>query len=139
MKKLSILAVIFALLFSACSKKASSFEAFNAESFAYKVDDGWEINASSRVKGFKQKEDNGTYMAKLSFSVDLIKPDGSIKKAAFRDSIDEENGEEFMDLPVEAQIELDSSYPAGKYSVIFNITDEFSKQTTKIKKEFNVE
>jgi hypothetical protein len=138
MKKIAISMIVFAFLFSACGKKEASFEAFSAEAFAYKVDNGWEVNASSRVKGFMQNKEKGAYLAKLSFTVDLVKPDGSIKKSIFKDVVDEENSEEFMDLPAEAQIELDSSYPAGKYAVIFNIQDQLSKKTATIRKEFDV-
>lgn len=138
MNKITFLTVALALILSACSKKESSFEAFNAEAFAYKTDNGWEVNASTRIKGFKQNEEKGTYVAKLSFSVNLVKPDGSTQKSVVKDSVDEENSEEFMDLPVEAQVELDTSYPPGKYMVVFNIKDELSKKTAIIQKEFEV-
>jgi len=35
-----------------------------------------------------------------------------------------------MDIPLEAQFELDSTYAEGEYKVIFNIKDAATDQTT---------
>ena len=58
MKKLFLFALTFALIIS-CSKKDIKFEAFSAEAFAFDIGDGTaEVNATVRVKGFTQTEND---------------------------------------------------------------------------------
>ena len=46
---------------------------------------------------------------------------------------------EIMDLQLEAQIELDSTFTAGEYNLLFNVSDEISKQTKSILIPFTLE
>ncbi len=50
-------------------------------SIAYSLTDGWEVNTTVRVKGFKQDKENETYIAKFSYSIDLVTPKGETIKA----------------------------------------------------------
>lgn len=134
---ITILVVPF--LFTSCGKKEETkLTAFSPEAFAYSLDTGWEVNATVRVKGFKQNKEKETYIAKLSYTVDLVTPKGEKLNAVASDTLDEENMEEFSDVPVEAQFNLDTKYETGKYKVIFNITDELTSQSTQITKEFDL-
>jgi hypothetical protein len=56
MKQL-ILIFITLMLFS-CSKEQEKLELFSEEAFAFYLEESWELNASARVKGFTQLEDD---------------------------------------------------------------------------------
>lgn len=136
MKK-KIFVIISLLLITACGKKEVPFEVFSEEAFAFDLGDSWEVNAQVRVKGFTQLEKDGVYNASIKFSVDLIKPDGDKIESVFEDEKYETKNEVIMDLPLEAQFELDSTYQTGNYTLIYNIKDNNSD--SKISKEIKLE
>jgi hypothetical protein len=74
----------------------------------------------------------------MFYTVDLEKPNGKLVKGVVNDTLDEENTEEFMDLPINVQFELDSNYTLGKYKVIYNIRDAFSDQQIKTEKDLEL-
>jgi len=113
-------------------------ELFSAEAFAYSMNPGWELNATCRVKGFVQNEDNEIYLVKLSYTVDLKTPEGKLLEGIGEGLIDEKSKERFTDLPIETQAELDSTYLPGKYKIIFNVTDDLSQKQISIEKEFEL-
>ncbi len=122
----------------ACSNEEEKLELFSPEAFAYSLDAGWELNASCRVKGFEQKETDNQYSAKLSYIIDLITMEGKINKGVTEGFIDETSKEKLSDLPIEIQIQIDSSYATGKYKIVFNVTDNFSEKEIKLEKEFEL-
>jgi len=138
MKKIFLLIILAAIVFS-CSKKEEKFELFSAEAFAYSMDSGWELNASCRAKGFQQSEAANIYKAKLLFTIDLTTPDGKLFSGINNGIVDQTSKEKFSDLPIEAQIQLDSTYNAGKYILSFNVSDKLSGKNASIKKEFVLE
>lgn len=125
MKKIFLVLVALIFLIS-CSKKAAPFETFSEEAFAYDLGNSWEVNSQVRIKGFTQLEKDGIYTASIKFTVDLIKPDGEKVTGVFEDEKSETKNEVIMDLPLEAQFELDSTYLAGNYTLIFNVQDNNS-------------
>jgi len=136
----SIIILAF-LVIAGCGKKDEyKLEAFNPEAFAYDLGESWEVNALIHVKGFKQREDSqsGTFEASLDYSVDLITPEGGKISKIFTDSSNETNDEEFQDLQLEVQFELDSTYKLGKYKLIFDIKDNFSDNSTTSPVEFEL-
>lgn len=135
-KNLSLLIIIIFVF--ACSKQEEKLELFSAEAFAYSMESGWELNGTCRVKGFEQKEEESNFKAKLSFLVDLETPDGKLLNGVGEGLIDRNGSERFIDLPIETQVQLDSAFKAGKYKIIFNITDDFSGKTATIQKEFEL-
>lgn len=90
------------------------------------------------VKGFKVAKAADAYSAQLNYSADLILPDGTVKKEVASGVIKKEEKEEFTEIEISVQKELDSSYPLGKYKVVFNVTDELTKQQLKMEKEFEL-
>jgi len=138
MKKIFLLITLAAIVFS-CSKEEKKFELFSAEAFAYSMDSGWELNASCRTKGFKQIEEAGNFKAKLSFTADLITPDGKVISEVGKGIVNQTSKEKFSDLPIETQIQLDSTYKTGKYFLTFNVSDKLSDKNASIKKEFVLE
>jgi hypothetical protein len=138
MKKLFFVLAALLLIIS-CSKKVVEFEAFSSEAFAYDIGDGVsEVNATVRVKGFTQNEKNGNYSSSVSFVVDLQKPDSSIVKSIFSDVHTESAAEPISDVGLDAQFDLDSTYAEGSYKLIFNVTDDFSKNKTTSSVTFDI-
>ena len=130
MKPLTIIIVIilFATLTSCNKKPEPKLEFFNPEAFAFDLGDSWEVNATINAKGFKQKENNNKYFVKLFYTVDLITNKNDTLKKIFIDTLANNQKNEFIDIPVEAQIELDSTFETGNYKLLFNIIDGYSEQ-----------
>jgi len=137
MKNLFFLALGVIIIFS-CSKEQEKFELFSAEAFAFSMDTGWELNASCRAKGFFQKEENNNFKVKLSFTVDLQTPAGELLQGVGEGLIDKIENERLSDLPIETQIQLDSTYKTGNYKIIFNVSDDLAGKSISIVKEFEL-
>ena len=128
MKKVLSFTITTLFLLAACSKQEVKFETLSSEAFAYDIGDGTsEVNASVRVKGFTQNEKNGEYSSSISFTVDLQRPDSSIVKSIFHDVHKESDHEPISDVGLESQFDLNSTYTEGNYKLIYNITDDISK------------
>ena len=137
MKKIVLLGVVLLLFFSCGKKEEVKFEAFSPEAFAYDLGDSWEINATVNVKGFVVKEVGDQSSASISFSVDMVRPDSIEVKNIFTDSKDLTN-DELIDIQLEAQFELDYTFPDGLYKLKFNIADNYSEGTTSALAEFEL-
>ncbi len=139
MKYLLILSLISLFVLASCSKKEESkMEAFNAEAFAYDIGGAFEVNASTRVKGFKQNEENKKFKASLAFDIDLVKPNGDTIKSLITRVEDKINNEKMSDVPLEIQFNLDSTYALGKYKLVFEIKDANTEQTASSSAEFDL-
>jgi hypothetical protein len=138
MKKTIILFSIIILSIS-CSDKKEIFELYSPEAFAFSVDEGWELNASCRVKGFVQKEIDNQYSAKLSYSVDLVNTEGKVIQNVDEGFVDKKVDEKISDLPINVQIQIDSSYPPGLYQIIIYVRDDFGNLSSSIQRPFELE
>lgn len=136
----NILFVLIALLLIvSCSKKDVKFEAFSTEAFAYDIGDGTaEVNATVRVKGFTQIENNGNYKASVGYEVDLLKPDNTVKSSVFKYIQKAEKSEPINDIALEVQFVLDSTYKAGTYTLIYKIADKNSDNKLEAKVNFDL-
>ena len=131
--------VISLLLITSCSKEETKLEAFNPEAFAYDLGNTWEVNAMINVKGFEQREGSGdTFEASISYSADIKTPDGKTVENLYSDKINISAQEEIIDIPLEVQFELDSTYYLGKHTIIFNITDNYSQNSITGSAEFDL-
>jgi hypothetical protein len=131
---------IYLLIFAGCSKKEDTkLEAYNAEAFAYDLGDSWEVNATTRVKGFFQKDENGNFTALLSYDIDLVTANGDTIKSLISRTEDKMKNEKMSDVDLETQFELDSTYTEGNYKVIFNVKDINTQQTARSSAEFVLE
>ena len=127
------------LLITSCSKEETTLEAFNPEAFAYDLGNSWEVNAMINVKGFEQREGSGdTFEASISYSADIKIPNGKTVENLYSDKINISAEEEIIDIPLEVQFELDSTYSFGKYTIIFNITDIYSQNIISSSAEFDL-
>jgi hypothetical protein len=139
MKKNNILLIFVLLLVNSCGKEETKLEAFNPEAFAYDLGNAWEVNAMINVKGFEQREGNGEkFEALISYSADIKIPNGETVEKLFSDKINISAQEEIIDIPLEVQFELDSTYSFGKYTIIFNIKDNYSQNSITGFAEFNL-
>jgi hypothetical protein len=126
MKKLLLIVTLISIM--ACSQKLEKFELFSAESFAYSMDKGWEVNATARAKGFEQQENDKKYSAILSYTIDLVTADGKLLKKIDSGIINKTADEKITEIEISIQLKLDSSYKTGNNKVVFNVIDELSKQ-----------
>jgi hypothetical protein len=137
MKKcLALILILF--LINACSKKEEKFELFSAESFAYSMENGWELNAAVRAKGFEQKENDNKFSARLSYYTNLQTPDGKLVNKVSSGVIDKTETEKFSEILIESQIKLDSAYKTGNYKIIFYIRDELTGKEIFIESVFEL-
>ncbi len=141
MKNIKIIFFTFILIgvWACSSKPEPKLELFSPEAFAFEVDNSWEINATVNAKGFAQIDNDENPKIELFYKVDLITPESDTIKSIFDKNILLNEKEELIDLPLEAQIELDSTFKVGNYILIFNVSDEISKQTKTINIPFDLE
>lgn len=140
MKYMLLSSLVCFCLFTSCGKKEESkLQAYNAEAFAYDIGGSWEVNATTRVKGFYQKENNGIYTATLYYEIDLITANGDTLKSIISKTEDKTNHEKMSDVDLETQFELDSTYSDGTYKVLFNVRDVNSQQSAISSAEFIIE
>lgn len=124
MKKSIIFFLATIIITTACSRNFEKFELFSAESFAYSLDSGWELNASVRAKGFEQDKSNDKFTAKISYFADIKTPDGRLLEKISSGVVEKSSAEKLVDLPIEIQIQLDSKYKLGIYKITFFVKDE---------------
>ena len=129
MKKTILLTILIAVIFIGCSEEPD-VKLFSPEAFAYTLDNGWELNATVQASGFAQveKENSDLYYTHLNYTVNLFTPEDSLFDVD-HDSVIDSTEAEIMDLQIETQIELDSGFTAGNYTVEFIVEDAYS--TTK--------
>ncbi len=138
MKKIFFIISAILLTISACSEKQEKpLELFSAEAFAFKLDNNWELNGTTYVRNFTQEENNFGYSHKISYKIDLVKPNGD-EIYILSDEVENNIDERALDIPLEFQTELDSTYKLGKYKIIFNVKDELSGKTGTIETFFEL-
>jgi uncharacterized membrane protein len=140
MKFLFLAALFIVLFLSSCSKKEEEkkLSAYNAEAFAYDLGNSWEVNSTTRVKGFDQQENNGMFKASLAYDINLITPKNDTVKSLISKVIDKSEKEKMTDTDLETQFDLDSTYSDGKYTLIFNIKDVTSGRTASVSAGFKL-
>ncbi len=138
MKSIILSSFCLILLIGSCGKEEKKLAVFNAEAFAYDLGDSWEVDATTRVKGFKQTGADNKFKATLSYDIDLVKPAGDTIKALISKTEDKVNDEEVMDVPIEIQFDLDSTYRDGDYKIIFNMKDAETGQTASASASFSL-
>ncbi len=136
--KYFIALIFIAFLLNGCSKEEVKLEAFSPEAFAFDIGDNWEVNAPVNVRGFNQREIEDTFYVSITYSVDLILPDDKKIENIFNNTEEFTKEEEMLDVQLQVQFELDSTYAMGRYKLLFNIRDNFSEQTTEVSVEFDL-
>ncbi|OGU58215.1 MAG: hypothetical protein A2V66_01525 [Ignavibacteria bacterium RBG_13_36_8] len=138
MNKFVYMLMLLVVFMSACSKEERKLELFSPEAFAFKLEEGWELNASVQVKGVSLRGENGGYSARLSYYVDAVTPAGEKLEEIYSDIVNKESADEFNEMTIELQVEFDQSYLAGEYKLIFYVTDDYLQQEVSIEKTFEL-
>ncbi len=140
MKYLLVTFILFVILFNACSKKEEvKLTVYNATAFAYDLGNSWEVDATTRVKGFMQKEDKGMFSASLAYEINLITPKKDTIKSLISKVVDKSEKEKMSDTNLEAQFDLDSTYSDGTYKLIWKVKDVFTSDTASSSSNFKLE
>jgi len=139
MKKTRLLTILIAMIFISCAEEPD-IKLFSPEAFAYSLDNGWEINATANASGFAQieKENSDLYFTHLNYTVNLFTPEDSLFDVD-HDSIVDSTEEELMDIQIETQIELDTGFTAGNYTIEFIVEDKYSTTKDTISTQFVLE
>ena len=137
MKNISLVLVIV-FLFVSCSKEEKKLELKEINIFAFSLGEGWELNATASVRGFEQIEEENNFKAKISYYVNLVTPAGDTLPEIDYGIIDKENDEEIVIANLEIQVELDSSFAAGNYKMLFYVNDDLSGKTVETEKSFEI-
>ncbi len=128
MKLLSGLLLVV-LLFAGCGSEKKPFETFNPEVFPFDLGNGWEVNASTRIRGFEQKQEGDQFFHHLTYTVDLGAEGAESVKAIASGEYQNRLAEQVSDLQLDTQFELDSTYATATLKLIWNIKDEISGKT----------
>ena len=135
-----IILFLTAVIFYSCEKEEpKKIETFSTEAFAFDLGDSWEVNATTRVKGFSQTEAENNFSATIAYDIDLVTPAGDTIKGLISKVEDKTDNEKITDIPLEVQFELDSTYTEGEYKIVFNVKDVTTEKTTKSMATFQLE
>jgi hypothetical protein len=131
MKKFLFVSFLILIAVSCSKKEEVKLDAYGGEAFAYDIGDSWEVNSTVRIKGFEQTNDekSGLYKVSISYFTDLITPSDSTIKKVYEDTIHKSDSESIVDIALEAQFDLDSTYKAGNYKIMYHINDNNSGDT----------
>lgn len=119
------LIITFALIIISCAEEEEKLELFSPDAFAFILDDGWELNASVNVRGFKQKEENDKYYYSVIYLVHMITPTDTILNIDFG-KLEKTSSEELLDLTIESQIDVNSEFETGNYELILFAEDQLN-------------
>lgn len=117
---------LFIFIFG-CSRD-EKYEVFSSEAFAYKLQDGWELNTSAYVKDFIVSETNGIFSCDLTYYIDIHTPSGLVIAKADTGVIQTKSGDEFDEVPIDIQIELDNGFEMGTYKIVYFVVDKKNNQ-----------
>ncbi len=129
MKYILILFLTSVLFYSCSKEEPSKIEVFSTEAFAFDLGDSYEVNATTRVKGFNQTEEENNFYATVAYDLDIVTPAGDTIKSLISKVEDKKDSEKINEISLEAQFILDSTYVPGTYTVVFNVKDTNSDQT----------
>jgi len=122
-----------------CSKKEDiKLEASINTTYAFNLDSAWEVNISTKLKGFKQETSNDKFKTSISYTIDIIKPGGVTVKGLASKTEDKIDREKVPDIILDSQFNLDASYKPGKYTIIMNLKDLATGQTTTASKDLDL-
>jgi hypothetical protein len=120
---LSGLIVLLTFIYACKKEESPKLEASINQVYAFDIGSAWEVNISTKVKGFMEEENNGKFKMSLSYSIDLVTPMGKIINGIVNKTEDKIDKEKLPDFILDSQFNLDTTYVPGKYKAIINIRD----------------
>jgi hypothetical protein len=116
--------IVLLIFVYACKKEdIPNLEASINQAYAFDIGSAWEVNISTKVKGFMEEESNHKYKMSLSYTIDLVTPSGKTINGIASKTEDKIDKEVLSDFILDSQFNLDTTYVPGKYKVIINIRD----------------
>ena len=116
--------IVLLTFFYACKKEESQkLDASVNQAYAFDIGTAWEVNISTKVKGFMEEENNGKFKMSLSYSIDIVTPMGKTISGIVSKTEDKIDKEKLPDFILDSQFNLDTTYVPGKYKAIINIRD----------------
>ena len=120
---LSGLIVLLTFVYACKKEESQKLEASVNQAYAFDIGSAWEVNVSTKVKGFMEEENNGKFKMSLSYTIDLVTPGGKTINGIANKTEDKIDKEKLPDFILDSQFNLDTTYVPGKYKVIINIRD----------------
>src|ERR1035438_10766984 len=77
---LSGLIVLLTFVYACKKEETQKLEATVNQAYAFDIGSSWEVNVSTKVKGFMEEENNGKFKMSLSYTIDVVKPGGQTIK-----------------------------------------------------------
>jgi hypothetical protein len=123
--------IVLLIFIYACKKEdIPNLEASVNQAYAFDIGSAWEVNISTKVKGFMEQEANDKYKLSLSYTIDITTPAGKTINNVSSRTEDKIDKEVLSDFILDSQFNLDTTYVPGKYKVIINIRDVITGKTT---------
>jgi len=126
---LSGLIVLLTFVYACKKEETQKLEASVNQAYAFDIGSAWEVNVSTKVKGFMEEENNGKFKMSLSYTIDVEKPGGQTVKGVISKTEDKIDKEKLPDFILDSQFNLDTTYVPGKYKVTINIRDVITGKT----------
>lgn len=123
--------IVLLIFVYACKKNEdiTNLDANVNQVYAFDIGNAWEVNISTKVKGFMEQENNGKFKMSLSYTIDLVTPAGKTISGITSKTEDKIDKEKLPDFILDSQFNLDTTYAAGKYKAIINIRDVITGKT----------
>jgi hypothetical protein len=135
---LSGLIVLLTFVYACKKEEGQKLEASVNQTYAFDIGSAWEVNISTKVKGFMQEENNGKFKMSLSYTIDLVKPGGKTVNGIVSKTEDKIDKEKLPDFILDSQFNLDTTYAPGKYKAIINIRDVITGKTASSTSSFDL-
>lgn len=137
MKNLLLFFIIISIIIS-CAKEQEPLKISEMNLMVFNLDNGWELNGEANITGFTQNEEE-KYKSKLTYFVNLITPQNDTLREIDYGIINKTAEEEILELPINLQIEFDSSFTKGNYNLLLFLNDDLSNRSININKKFLIE
>jgi hypothetical protein len=124
------LLILLAFVFGCKKEESVKLEAKVNQAYAFDISTAWEVNISTKIKGFNQEENNGKYKMSLAYTIDIMTPAGKVVKGVINKTEDRIDKEKMPDFILDSQFNLDTTYVPGKYKAILNIRDVVGGKST---------
>ena len=117
------LLILLGFVFGCKKEDSVKLEATINQAYAFDIGSAWEVNISTKVKGFNQEEHNGKFKMSLSYTIDITTPTGKTVNGVISKTEDRIDKEKMADFILDSQFNLDTTYTPGKYKVVIDIRD----------------
>ena len=135
---LSGIIVVLTFVYACKKEESQKLDASVNQAYAFDIGTAWEVNISTKVKGFMEEENNGKFKMSLSYSIDIVTPMGKTISGIVSKTEDKIDKEKLPDFILDSQFNLDTTYVPGKYKAIINIRDVITGKTASATGSFDL-